>query len=62
MVWGFCSLPANVVEIRDNTRKYASLTRTSRATTWREIADLVEKGALRPSEKGGRSSAYEVLW
>jgi Fic family protein len=43
-----------------NTRKYGSLTRTSRATAYRELADLVEKGCLRAMGKGGRSSAYEI--
>lgn len=45
-----------------NTRKYMGLTRTSRATAYRELADLVEKGCLRPTGRGGRSSGYEVLW
>jgi len=45
-----------------NTRKYMSLTKTSRATAYRELADLVEKGCLRPTGKGGRSSAYEILY
>ncbi|MBI5938282.1 MAG: Fic family protein [Betaproteobacteria bacterium] len=45
-----------------NTRKYMSLTKTSRATAYRELADLVEKGCLRPTGKGGRSSGYEVVW
>jgi len=45
-----------------NTRKYMSLTRTSRATAYRELTDLVRKGCLRPTEKGGRSSGYEIVW
>jgi len=45
-----------------NTRKYVSLTKTSRATAYRELADLVEKGCLRSTGKGGRSSAYEIVW
>jgi Fic family protein len=45
-----------------NTRKYMSLTRTSRTTAYRELADLVEKGCLRPTGKGGRSSGYEIVW
>lgn len=45
-----------------NTRKYMSLTKTSRATAYRELADLVEKGCLRATGKGGRSSGYEVVW
>jgi Fic family protein len=45
-----------------NTRKYMGLTRASRATAYRELADLVVKGCLRPTGKGGRSSGYEVVW
>src|ERR1700694_1881488 len=37
-----------------NTRKYVSLTRVSRATAYRELADLVDKRCLIPS-CGGRS-------
>jgi len=44
------------------TRKYVALTRTSRATAQREIADLVSKGLLVPLPGGGRSSAYEIAW
>jgi len=43
-------------------RKYMGLTRTSRATAWRELSDLVAKGCLVPTAKGGRSSAYEIPW
>lgn len=45
-----------------NTRKYVSLTKTSRATAYRELAALVEKGCLAPTGKGGRSSGYEIVW
>jgi len=44
-----------------NTRKYVSLTRASRATAYRELADLVEKGCLIPSG-GGRSVSYGIQW
>ena len=44
-----------------NTRKYVSLTRTSRATAYRELADLVAKRCLIPSG-GGRSVSYEIQW
>jgi Fic family protein len=37
-------------------------TKISRATAYRELADLVAKGCLRPTGKGGRSSGYEVEW
>lgn len=42
------------------TAKYMSLTRASRATASRELADLVEKGCLAPTGPGGRSTAYKV--
>jgi Fic family protein len=45
-----------------NTRKYMGLTKTSRATAYRELADLVEKGCLHPTGKRGRSSGYEIAW
>jgi Fic family protein len=45
-----------------NTRKYMSLTHTSRATAYRELADLVEKCCLQPTGKGGRSSGYQIVW
>jgi Fic family protein len=45
-----------------NTRKYMSLTKTSRTTAYRDLAEMVEKGCLAPSGKGGRSSGYGVAW
>jgi Fic family protein len=45
-----------------NTRKYMGLTQTSRATAYRELADLFAKGCLRPTGKRGRSSGYEIAW
>ena len=45
-----------------NTRKYMSLTGISRATAYRELADLAEKGCLRTTGGGGRSSGYEIAW
>ena len=44
------------------TRKYGHLTRVSRATAYRELIDLVEKGCLEPSGGGGRSRSYEIRW
>ncbi len=42
-----------------NTRKYVSLTKTSRATAYRELTDLVEKGCL--SQSGaGRGVSYQI--
>lgn len=45
-----------------NTRKYGNLTKVSRATAYRELADLVEKKCLATTQRGGRSSGYEILW
>jgi Fic family protein len=44
-----------------NTRKYANLNKASRATAWRELADLVAKGCL-VQTGDGRSTAYEIRW
>lgn len=42
------------------TRKHMGLTRTSRATAYRVLADRVQKGCLVPTGKGGRSNGYEI--
>ncbi|MEC5398961.1 Fic family protein [Uliginosibacterium sp. H1] len=44
------------------TRKYVSLTRSSRATAFRELSDLVDKGCLQPLDGRGRSAGYEIVW
>jgi Fic family protein len=44
------------------TRKYLGMTRTSRATAQREIADLLAKGLLVRRPGGGRSTSYEIAW
>ena len=43
-----------------STRKYMSLAKTSRATAYRGCGPG-RQGVLRPSGKGGRSSAYEIV-
>jgi len=43
-----------------STRKYMSLTKTSRATAWREIEDLLKKNLIRPLPGQGRGTAYEI--
>jgi Fic family protein len=43
-------------------RKYAGITHVSRATAQRELADLVQKGVLRPNPGGGRSTSYDLCW
>ncbi len=46
-----------------STRKYQSLTSTSRATAWRELNELVQLGLLRPvAGASGRNTAYEIPW
>lgn len=42
------------------TKKYQSIARTSRATAFREIADMQSKGLLIVSKKGGRSTSYRI--
>ena len=44
-----------------NTGKWAKMTKTSTATALRDIQDLVEKGILRRTEEGGRSTNYELV-
>ena len=44
------------------TRKYANLTRVSRATAYRELAQLVKQRCLEPAGGGGRSRSYEIRW
>lgn len=42
------------------TSKWAKLTRTSQDTAYRDILDLVERGALRRDPGGGRSTSYSL--
>jgi Fic family protein len=42
------------------TRKYVSMTKTSRATAFREISDLLEKGLLKQNKAKGRSVSYDL--
>lgn len=47
------------------TRKFAGIAHVSRATAYREIADLLTKGILRQNPGGGRSTSYDLnctLW
>jgi len=43
-------------------KKYMGMTHTSRATTQRELADLVQKGILIKLPGGGRSTSYDLDW
>jgi Fic family protein len=44
------------------TRKYVSMAKTSRATAYREITDLLSKGILRKKSGKGRNVSYELNW
>ena len=44
------------------TRKYVSIAKTSRATAFREISDLLEKKILRQLPGKGRSVRYDLIW
>ncbi len=44
------------------TRKYVSMAKVSRATAFREISDLLEKGILRQNFAKGRSVSYDLNW
>lgn len=43
-----------------NARKYQSLTKISKATATRDLADLVAKGCLKQLQGGGRSTRYTL--
>ncbi|ERP89498.1 hypothetical protein Q670_03675 [Alcanivorax sp. P2S70] len=43
-----------------NARKYQSLTKVSKATATRDLADLLEKGCLEKLRGGGRNTRYVV--
>lgn len=44
------------------TRKYAGMTKASRATSYREISDLLEKKLLTQNPGQGRSVSYDLTW
>lgn len=44
------------------TRKYVSMAKVSRATAFREISELVEKGILTENPAKGRSASYGLKW
>lgn len=45
-----------------NTRKYITLTGTSKATATRDLQALVAKGIFSPLDGGGRSTRYELVF
>ncbi len=44
------------------TRKYVSITKTSRATAFREITDMLNKKILRQLPGKGRNVHYDLVW
>lgn len=44
------------------TRKYVGIARTSRATAFREISDMLDKKILRQLPGKGRSVHYDLIW
>ncbi|OGQ86616.1 MAG: cell filamentation protein Fic [Deltaproteobacteria bacterium RIFOXYD12_FULL_56_24] len=44
------------------TKKYAGMTKTSRATSFREISDLLSKKILIQNPGKGRSVSYDLAW
>jgi len=44
------------------TRKYASMTKVSKPTAFREISRLLELGIIHQNEGGGRSVSYDLVW
>ena len=44
------------------TRKYISIAKTSRATAFREISDMLDKKILRQLPGKGRSVHYDLIW
>lgn len=44
------------------TRKYVSIAKTSRATAFREISDMLNKKILRQLPGKGRSVHYDLIW
>jgi Fic family protein len=43
------------------TSKWAKLTKCSQDTAYRDVLDLVERGALRKDPGGGRSTSYSLV-
>jgi len=50
------------IEGRLTTSKWAKLATCSQDTAYRDILDLVDRGALRKDFAGGRSTSYSIAW
>ena len=49
------------VEDKPTTSKWVRLAKCSQDTAYRDILDLVERGALKRDSSGGRSTSYSLL-
>jgi len=43
-------------------RKYMAMTKVSKATATRDLADLLAKRCVQRRPSGGRSTSYEIQW
>jgi Fic family protein len=43
------------------TSKWAKLAKCSQDTAYRDILDLIKRGALKRDESGGRSTSYSLI-
>ena len=50
------------IEGKLTTSKWAKLARCSQDTAYRDILDLVNRGALGKDPAGGRSTSYSIVW
>ena len=50
------------IEGKLTTSKWAKLAKCSQDTAYRDILDLIRRGALRKDAGGGRSSSYSLAW
>ncbi len=44
-----------------NTKNWAAMTRSSPDTALRDFKELIERGALKQEEGGGRSTSYALV-
>ena len=52
----------NGIEGKLTTSKWAKMAECSQDTAYRDILDLVQRGALRKDAGGGRSTSYSLAW
>ena len=55
-----CRLPL-CFEGKLTTSKWAKMAKCSQDTAYRDIVDLIERGALRKEPGGGRSTSYSLV-